>query len=78
MLTTTDAVYERGMALYNMSAVEGTKIKGVFAVGEYLVDTRSNIPCQCGYARFNPDLTCKHIVASLRRMLDDLMYPVSA
>ncbi len=77
-MLTTPAIYERGIALYESGAVLKTTTKGVFDVGSYLVDTRLDQPCRCGYARHNPETTCKHTVAALRKMLDDLMYPVSA
>ena len=74
---TTPAIYSRGIALYEMGGVSKTHTKGLFLVGSYTVDTRLNTPCRCGYARHNPETVCKHTVAALRKMLDDLMYPVS-
>lgn len=77
-MLTTPAVFERGIALYEMGVVLKTTTKGLFTIGLYDVDTRLDQPCDCGYARHNPEMTCKHTVAALRKMLDDLMYPVSA
>ncbi len=77
-MLTTPAIYERGIALYEMGAVTKTTTKGVFVVGSYTVDTRLDTPCGCGYCRHNPETVCKHMVAALRKMLDDLMYSVSA
>lgn len=76
-MLTTPTIFERGMTLYDSGVVLKTTIKGVFNVGSYLVDTRLNHPCRCGYALHNPDMVCKHTVAALRKMLDDLMYAVS-
>ena len=72
-MLTTDTIYDRGIALHKAGAVEKTSVKGVFTVGSYLVDTQ-NESCTCPAAHFAPDLTCKHLVASLRRMLDDILY----
>ena len=77
-MLTTPAIYSRGIALYESGGVSKTTLKGVFNVGSYLVDTRRDHPCRCGSARFVPERMCKHTVAALRKMLDDLMYPVSA
>ena len=73
-METTLTVYERGIDLYRSGAVAKTETKGMFVVGKHFVDTRSDTPCDCSYAYYNPNSTCKHVVASLRRMLDDLMY----
>ena len=73
-MQTTLSVYERGIDLYRSGAVTKTPTKGMFVVGNHFVDTRSDTPCDCNYAYYNPNSTCKHVVASLRRMLDDLMY----
>ena len=77
-MLTTQTIYERGIALYQSGAVVKTTTKGLFIIGAYRVDTRLNHPCRCGYALHNPDMVCKHTVAALRKMLDDLMYAVSA
>lgn len=77
-MLTTPAIFERGIALYESGAVTKTPIKGLFIVGSYTVDTRLDTPCECGYCRHNPETACKHTVAALRKMLDDLMYAVSA
>ncbi len=77
-MLTTPLIYDRGIALYEMGAVSKTHTKGLFLVGSYTVDTRLDTPCQCGYSRHNPEVTCKHTVAVLRKMLDDLMYPANA
>ncbi len=83
-MLTTPPIYERGIALYDSGAVRKTTTKGLFMVqqtsgdGSYRVDTRLDHPCQCDYAVHNPDMVCKHTVAALRKMLDDLMYAVSA
>lgn len=73
-METTLSVYERGIDLYRSGAVLKTDTKGMFVVGNHFVDTRSDTPCDCNYAYYNPNSTCKHVVASLRRMLDDLIY----
>ncbi len=77
-MLTTVPIYERGIALYESGVVVKTTTKGLFTVGAQKVDTRLDHPCRCGYALHNPDMVCKHTVAALRKMLDDLMYPVSA
>lgn len=77
-MLTTPTIFDRGMALYTTGAVLKTATKGVFVVGSYTVDTRLDTPCQCGYAVHWPEMVCKHTVAALRKMLDDLMYAVSA
>lgn len=77
-MLTTPAIYERGIALYESGAVSKTPVKGLFVIGPYDVDTRNTHPCHCGYARHHPETMCKHTVAALRKMLDSLMYPVSA
>ncbi len=73
-MQTTLTVYERGIDLYRSGIVIKTQVKGVFLVGSHSVDTSSDTPCDCSYAFYNPNSTCKHVVASLRRMLDDLIY----
>jgi len=77
-MLTTPTIFDRGMALYTAGGVLKTTTKGVFTVGPYKVDTRLDQPCQCGYAVHNSEMVCKHTVAALRKMLDDLMYAVSA
>ena len=72
-MLTTDTIYDRGIALYETGAVAKTTVKGVFNVGSYLVDTRRDF-CACAYHEHRPDLVCKHMVATLRKMLDDLLY----
>jgi len=77
-MQTTQASYERGIDLYKSGAVIKTETKGVFTIGFYTVDTRRAQPCDCNATRYAPNMVCKHVVASLRKMLDDLMYRVPA
>jgi len=72
-MLTTDTIYDRGIALYEAGAVMKTASKGIFNVGSYLVDTHEP-SCTCAHMEFKPDLVCKHIVACLRLMLDDIIY----
>lgn len=73
-MLTTDTIFDRGIALYEAGAVMKTASKGIFNVGSYLVDTHEP-SCTCAHMAFVPEVVCKHLVASLRKMLDDIIYP---
>ena len=73
-METTTRILERGEDLYRAGKVVKTPTKGVFLVGKYTADTRT-MTCECSWSTHKPHLACKHLVASLFRMTDDLRYP---
>lgn len=72
-MLTTDTIFQRGIDLYENGEVKKTRVKGIFTVHGYVADLNQE-SCTCKSHEYNPHMECKHKVAAMRKMLDDLRY----